>query len=73
LFFVVGVSQQLFLKFSKNRKRQIGIQRHEAKVAKKPLPPIKRLPAQPKPGRFVHLTKGNHVQTITPVKYEDLF
>jgi len=55
------------------RKRQIPIQRHEAKVAGKPLPPLKRLPAQPKPGRFVRTTKTNHVQTITPVKYEDLF
>ena len=79
------------------RKREIPVQRHDAKKAgstnlasfffpskakfflffttktTEPLPPLKRLPAQPKPGRFVKTTKTNQAQTITPVKYEDLF
>jgi len=58
--------QEDFLK----RKREIPKLRAEAKKAKKPLPSLKRQPVGPKPGRFV---TNNQVQTITPVKYEDLF
>lgn len=58
------------MNYFENKIIELKINRLILLLSIEPLPPLKRQPVGPKPGRFV---TNNQVQTITPVKYEDLF